>query len=219
MKVLAIAAHPDDEVLGPGATLAALRSRGAEIHVAIVTEGSTSQYPDRPELVEAKKVAARAALDALGGGTLHFGDLPDMKLDTIPLVRVNAFIEGVVKAVAPDVVFTHDANDLNRDHRIVHEASLVACRPGPQRAMCVYTYDILGVTNFGGARSGFVARTFFDVGAFLPQKLAALRAYEVEVRPFPHPRSPEAIEAQGRACGVLCGRPWAEGFDLVREVR
>lgn len=220
MKVLAIAAHPDDEVLGPGGTLARLRASGAEIHVAIVTEGSSTQYPDRPDLIEAKKVAARAALDALGGGELHLGDLPDMRLDTLPLVTVNAFLEAVVRKVRPNMVFTHAADDLNRDHRIVHEASLIACRPTPAHSIeDFFAYNVLGVTDFASTRATFVPRAYFDVADFFEAKLAALAAYDLEVRPFPHPRSREALEAQGRVYGALSGRRLAEAFDVIRQVR
>lgn len=218
--VLVIAAHPDDEVLGPGATMARLAAEGHEIHVAIVTEGSTTQYPGQPEMVALKKAQARAALDALGGGTLHFGELPDMKLDTVPLVAVNAFVEGVVRRVEPTIVFTHHHADLNRDHRVVHEASVVACRPGPSSSIeRVLAYDVLGVTNFGGTTASFLPNVFYDGFDYVERKLAALRAYDVEVRPFPHPRSPEALEAQGKVAGALAGLRWAEGFQLVRERR
>jgi LmbE family N-acetylglucosaminyl deacetylase len=219
-RVLVIAAHPDDEVLGAGATMARLAHEGAEVHVAIVTEGCTSQYPDRPDLIDLKRAQAQAALEILGGGTLHFGNLPDMQLDTVPLVRVNRFLEEVVREVAPDMVFTHHAQDLNRDHRIVHEASVVACRPDarhPVRAL--YAYDVLGVTNFGGVAPSFVPNVYFEGAGFLEAKVRALGAYDIEVRPFPHPRSPEAVEAQGRVYGALSGTMWAEAFQVIREAR
>jgi len=219
-RVLVIAAHPDDEVLGAGATMARLAHEGADVHVAIVTEGCTSQYPDRPDLIELKQNQARVALDVLGGGTLHFGNLPDMQLDTVPLVRVNRFLEDVVRAISPDVVFTHHAHDLNRDHRIVHEASLVACRPDARHPIrAVYAYDVLGVTNFGGVAPSFVPNVYFGALAFLEHKVRGLRAYDIEVRPFPHPRSPEAIEAQGRVYGALSATGWAEAFQVLRESR
>jgi LmbE family N-acetylglucosaminyl deacetylase len=219
-RVLVIAAHPDDEVLGAGATMARLAHEGAEVHVAIVTEGCTSQYPDRPDLIEVKRAQAQAALEILGGTALHFGNLPDMQLDTVPLVRVNRFLEEVVRAVAPDVVFTHHAHDLNRDHRIVHEASVVACRPDsrhPVRAL--YAYDVLGVTNFGGVTPSFAPGVYFESLAFLDRKVRALGAYDIEVRPFPHPRSAEAIEAQGRVYGALSATAWAEAFQVIRDAR
>lgn len=220
MRVLVIAAHPDDEVLGPGATLAKMKKNGAELHVAIVTEGSTTQYPDRPDLVEAKRVAARRALDALGGGTIHFGELPDMKLDTLPLVQVNAFLERVVREVKPNVVFTHHGADLNRDHRIVHEASLVACRPSTSHVISeLLAYEILGVTDFAGTQASFVPRLYVECAAFMEAKTKALTAYDVELRPFPHPRSHQAIDAHGRVRGAQSGNPWAEAFEVLRMTR
>jgi LmbE family N-acetylglucosaminyl deacetylase len=218
-RVLIIAAHPDDEVLGGGATFARLRAEGADLFVAIVTEGWSVQYPDQPKMQEKKQQAARAALDALGGGELFFGNLANLRLDTLPHTTVNNFIEQVVREVKPDIVFTHQASDLNHDHRIVHQASLVACRPwSSHRISLIYAYPILGVSAFGGTQLEFSPTVFFACEAFLPHKLAALEAYAMEKRPFPHPRSPEAIEAQGRLYGSLCGVNWAEGFVSVRQV-
>jgi LmbE family N-acetylglucosaminyl deacetylase len=219
MRALVIAAHPDDEVLGVGATIARLRAEGADIHVGIVTDGSSTQYPGRPDLIELKKVQAARALDILGGGTLHFGGLPDMKLDTVPLVEVNAFVESLVRSLHPEIVFTHHDGDLNADHRIVHEASVVACRPSPTAPSQLLTYDVLGVTNFGGTRTTFRPTLFFAAEEYAERKAAALAAYDVEVRPFPHPRSPEAILAQGRVYGALSGLKWAEAFQPLRMVR
>jgi len=220
LRVLTIAAHADDEVLGPGATLARYRAEGAELFVAIVTDSCSTQYPDRPELIPLKEAAARTALDALGGGQLVFGRLPDMRLDTLPLVEVNRFLERVVDEVRPDVVFTHHPGDLNADHRVVFEATVVAARPGrAHRVGALYAYEVLGASDFGGVRSAFAPDTFVDGQAFLGAKLAALRAYDVEMRPFPHPRSLEAVEALGRTRGSLAGLPWAEAFETLRVVR
>lgn len=218
-RVLVIAAHPDDEVLGGGATLARLRSEGAELFVAIVTEGWSVQYPDQPEMLEKKQQASKAALDALGGGELFHGNLANLQLDTVPAVTVNTFLEQVVRDVKPDMVFTHHASDLNHDHRIVYQSSMVACRPWSGHLIsAIYSYPILGVSDFGGTRSEFSPNVFFAVEKFLPNKLAALKAYEMEVRPFPHPRSLEAVEAQGRVYGSLCGLTWAEAFASIRQL-
>lgn len=218
-RVLIIAAHPDDEVLGGGATYARLRAEGAELFVAIVAEGWSVQYPDQPEMREKKQQAARAALEVLGGGEVFFGDLPNLRLDTLPLTTVNGFLEQVVREVRPDWVFTHQADDLNHDHRIVHQATLVACRPwNDWRISGIFAYPILGVSDFGGTRAGFAPDVFFECEAYLPRKLAALEAYSMEKRPFPHPRSPEAIAAQGQLFGAQCGVTWAEAFVSVRQV-
>ena len=219
MRVLAIAAHPDDEVLGCGGTLARLSDEGAELFVAIVTEGWTVQYPDKPDMEGKKQQAARRALDALGGGELFFGNLANLRLDTIPLVTINSFLEQVVHDVKPDLVFTHHADDLNHDHRIVYQSSMVACRPWVKhRISAIHTYPILGVSDFGGTRSTFSPNVFFSCETFLPNKLAAMEAYSMEVRNFPHPRSHEAIEAQGKIYGTLCGVTWAEAFASVRQI-
>jgi len=219
MRVLVIAAHPDDEVLGAGATLARLKEEGAELFVAIVTEGWTVQYPDQPDMQGEKQQAARAALDALGGGELFFGNLANLRLDTIPLTTINTFLEQVVHEVRPDMVLIHHADDLNHDHSIVHQSSMVACRPWfKHRISAIYTYPILGVSDFGGTHPTFSPNVFFACENFLPHKLAAMEAYAMEIRNFPHPRSHETIEAQGKIYGSLCGVTWAEAFSSIRQI-
>lgn len=219
VRVLVIAAHPDDEVLGCGATLARLKTEGAELFVAIVSEGWSVQYPGQPEMLEKKQQAAQNAINALGGGKVFFGNLPNLRLDTIPVITVNSFLEQIVQEVKPNIVFTHQAHDLNHDHRIVHQASLVACRPWSEHVIsAIFSYPILGVSNFGNTRPEFSPNVFFECEKFYPSKIAALEAYSMEIRPFPHPRSPEAIEAQGRIYGSLCDSTWAEAFTLIRQV-
>src|SRR3990172_3564984 len=104
MNVLVIAAHPDDEVLGPGGTIAAHCRVGDKVVVLIVTEGCSSQYPGQPELILRKEEEALKAATLLGGAEVVFGRLPDMKLDTLPLTVVNRCIEDVVQARRPEVV-------------------------------------------------------------------------------------------------------------------
>ena len=129
MKILVIAAHPDDEVYGMGGTIARLSAEGNEVHVLIVTDGCTAQYagrPDLPEIVAQKHEESFRANEFLGVKKVHFGTFPDMKLDTVPHVELNRLIEDTVNAVQPEAVYTHFYGDVNLDHQMVYRSTLVA---------------------------------------------------------------------------------------------
>jgi len=107
------------------------------VHVAIRHGGLLGSVPRKARSHPGEADASALGVsDILGGGELHFGGLPDMKLDTVPLVEVNRFLEEVVTRVDPDIVFTHHAHDLNRDHRVVHEASHDRLPTGMRDAPC-----------------------------------------------------------------------------------
>ena len=131
-KVLVIAAHPDDEVLGMGGTVAKLVAEGVECHLLIVTDGSSSQYRESDDLVkiiEDKKQETKRCADILGFKSIIYGELPDMKLDCTPHIAINQIIEKVIEEVRPDTVFTHFWGDVNKDHQEVYKSTLVAVRP------------------------------------------------------------------------------------------
>jgi LmbE family N-acetylglucosaminyl deacetylase len=127
----------------------------------------------------------------------------------------------VVRRISPCVVYTHHGGDLNIDHAIVHRATLVATRPtsdSPVRD--VYAYEVPSCTEwaFGGTSPPFRPNVFRDISGTLPRKIEAMRMYQSEVRAFPHPRSPGAIEAIARRWGSVSGVEAAEAFELVRSI-
>ena len=131
-KILVIAAHPDDEVLGMGGTIAKMTAEGAEVHLLIVTDGSSAQYranDNLKEIIENKKAETRACADILGIKSVIYGHQPDMKLDVTPHIQINAVIEEAVGSIGPDSVFTHFWGDVNVDHQNVYRSTLVAVRP------------------------------------------------------------------------------------------
>lgn len=215
--VLVVGAHPDDEVLGAGGTMAKHADAGEEVHVLIVTEGTTQQYDDE-DLVERKRRDARACADRLGASEVHFGDLPDMRLDDVPHVEVNAVVEEVCEAVAPDLVYTHSRREVNRDHVAVHDSTLVATRPG-SGVSTVLAYETPSSTEWAPRTDGFEPDLFVDIEGHLDAKVEAFEAYETEVREYPHPRSAEALRALAKTRGTACGSPTAEAFDVLRAYR
>lgn len=225
-RVLVVAAHPDDEVLGCGATMARLANEGHEVKIAIMGEGITSRSPEREqaaamELAQLHK-EARAAATKVGAKDVVLYKLPDNRLDTVPLLDVVKLVEDLVEKFKPDAVYTHHPGDLNVDHGVVYRAVLTATRPmAGQPVRDVYAFEVPSSTEWAFQRLGqsFCPNVFVDVAATLEAKIDAMACYKTESRPFPHPRSPEALRAIAARWGSVVGCRAAEAFELVRSVR
>lgn len=226
-SALVVAAHPDDEVLGCGGTIARLTEAGVRVDVAFVADGVTSRTDDRPdEKQSAAEIAARGAAAAeacrmLGVSSVSFGNFPDNRLDSVPLLQIAKRIEQLLAEHRPDTLLTHFGGDVNIDHRRVHEAAIVACRP--QRGHCVRTllfFEVPSSTEWQppGVMPAFAPNWFVDVSASLARKLAALQAYKAELRDWPHPRSPQAVEHLAKWRGASIGVDAAEAFVLGRQL-
>ena len=226
MKVLVIAAHPDDEILGCGATAARLVSEGHDVHFAILGEGLTSRHPDRAETdgkhLDTLHDQAHAAAAKLGVKSLVLHKLPDNRLDTVPLLEVVKITEGLIDRFTPQVIYTHHGGDLNVDHEVIHRAVLTATRPldgNPVRE--IYAFEVPSSTEWAFQRMNqpFRPNVFMDVSSTLESKIAAMECYASEARKFPHPRSPEALRAIATRWGTVAGCAAAEAFELVRAIR
>ena len=226
MNVLVVAAHPDDEVLGCGATIARHVKRGDLVHVLILAEGVTSRDVRRSrarrkgELADLTR-AARKANRLLGVSSLDMRDFPDNRMDSVDLLEIIKAVEGVVMKLEPQVVYTHHGGDLNVDHRMVSGAVCTACRPVPgQTVRTVLFFEVPSSTDWQPAAAAvpFIPNWFVDVTEFLPAKLAALGAYRSELRPWPHSRSLEAVEHLARSRGGCVGFGAAEAFALGRHI-
>lgn len=218
-RVWAVVAHPDDEVLGCGATLARLASAGAEVRVCIVARGLEARGSAAPAALAALQEQARAAAAVLGVARVQFLALPDNQLDTVPLLQVVQALEALAEDYAPQVVFTHHAGDLNVDHRVVHQAVLTATRPvAPDAPWAVLGCEVPSSTEWAFGAEPFRPQLFIDVSATLERKVAALGAYTGERRAFPHPRSPEVLRALAQVRGATAGAVAAEAFGVVRLI-
>ncbi|GAB3440814.1 PIG-L deacetylase family protein [Insolitispirillum peregrinum] len=217
--VAAIFAHPDDEVLGAGASLARHAAAGQRVETLIVSAGLDSRGDADAEAHAALKAEAHAAAACLGISPQHFADLPDNQLDSVPFLRVVQTVERFVSAVRPAIIYTHHTGDLNIDHRLVHQAVVTACRPlAGSSVRRILAGEVLSSTEWQSADMvPFQPTVWHDVRETLACKVAAMAAYANEARPFPHPRSAEAIEALARFRGVQGGFPAAEAFVLVKE--
>ncbi len=226
VDVLVVAAHPDDEVLGCGGTIAKLSADGHSVSIGILGEGVTSRFEERggadAGLVDDLHDRCRQAAKMLGANEPLIENFPDNRFDTVPLLEIIKTIEKWVAQVKPQLVYTHSQGDLNVDHSIVFRATLTALRPVsgcPVRSL--YTYEVPSSTEWAMERVNvpFRPNTFVDISETLETKISALKAYESEVRAFPHPRSPEALRAIAQRWGMVAGLNAAEAFELIRSIK
>ncbi len=218
-RVLVVAPHPDDEVLGVGGTMARLAAEGSEVHVAVVTRGMPPHFA--AEVIEQTRGEAREAHAMLGVRETHFLDFPAAALDTVAHRDVNAALAGLFRRVAPGTVFVPFPGDIHLDHQQVFLSALVASRPtAPGHPAAVYAYETLSETNWNAPylAPAFQPTVFVDVSAHLERKLAAMQRFASQLRPAPHERSIEALRALAVLRGATVGVAAAEAFVLVRQV-
>ena len=223
-SMLIFAAHPDDEVLGCGGTIAKQADEGAIIHVAFLADGVFSRAVDQVKMQEElriRRAAAQKACEILGVKSVSFGDFPDNRMDTVPLLDITKALEELIAVHQPEVVFTHHAGDVNIDHRRMHEATVTACRP--QRGHPVKTllcFEVPSSTEWQlpGSAPVFAPNWFVDISYTLDRKFAALDAYAAELRDWPHPRSRQGVEHLARWRGATVGVDAAEAFMLGRQL-
>ncbi|MEP0942348.1 MAG: PIG-L deacetylase family protein [Rhizobiaceae bacterium] len=222
MTVLIIAAHPDDEVLGCGGTMARLVSEGHRVAIAILGQGITSRqpesHPDTAASLEKLKQESRKAASALGVTDVRFFDLPDNRFDSWDMLDVVKKLEALATELNPTTVYTQHGGDLNIDHQVTFRATMTAFRPLPGAVVKeVYAYEVASSTEwaFRQFAPSFAPDTYVDVSAHLSKKLDSLSAYSGEMRDYPHPRSIKAVEYQARDRGAHIGVEAAEAFCCI----
>jgi LmbE family N-acetylglucosaminyl deacetylase len=225
-SVLVVAAHPDDEILGCGGTMARLTREGHEVRIAILAEGMSSRYAHRedadPQQLQHLHARAQQAADKVGAKEVVLCKLPDNRLDTVPLLEVVKQVEELVARFRPEVIYTHHPGDLNVDHGVVHRAVLTATRPVPGQCVKeIYAFEVPSSTEWAFQRLEplFRPSVFVDITETLETKIEALASYDTETRRFPHPRSAEALRAIAKRWGSVVGLPAVEAFELIRSVR
>jgi LmbE family N-acetylglucosaminyl deacetylase len=222
--ILVCVAHPDDEVLGCGGTMARHVDANDSVHVVFIADGVAARRGSEAEHERAlvgRREAAREAARIIGCEAPSFLDYPDQRLDTVPLLDLTQSIEARLREIKPDIVYTHHGDDLNADHRLVSEATMTALRPLPgQKVVAVYGFETLSSTEwvFHSRAAAFRPNRFVGIEKTLGRKLDALRAYHAEMRDFPHPRSYETVQALARLRGSTVGLKAAEAFTVLREV-
>ena len=220
MNILAVAAHPDDELLGLGGTIASHAASGDRVRLAVMCEGVSTRYA--PEWDSEVRKQAKEAAQIIGVEDLVLGDLPDQRLETLPLCAVVKKVESLIAEWQPEVVYTHFGGDINRDHKILTEAVLVAARPYAAPSVKeILMFETPSSTEWGSPvlAAPFQPNVYVDVSEFVDKKIRAFTCYSAEVREYPHPRSPEALADRARYWGSVINRRAAEAFVLVRSTR
>jgi len=211
-RVLVIAAHPDDELLGCGGTVALHSRAGDAVTSVIACEGESLRYPGGVGQDDHMRLAAQT----LGVRDVIQLGFPDQRLDTRTLTDLITPLEEAVRAVQPELVYCQFGGDVNRDHQILFQAILVATRPTVTGLGAVYAFDTASSTEWGYPRT-FTPDTWVDISSTLDTKLEAMSCYRSEVREYPHPRSLGALRNRARAWGNQHCIDAAEVFMTVRR--
>lgn len=220
-RILVVAAHPDDEALGCGGTIAKHTAAGDRVEIVFIADGVSSRgHPIDSRHKDRRREAANQSSEILGARQPRYLEFPDNALDAVPLLEIIQAIERIVSKVAPEIIYTHHGGDLNIDHRRAFQAVLTACRPLPGHSVqTIYSFEVLSSSEWGDVAISipFEPNCFIDITKELGVKLEALKIYSEELRSFPHPRSLEAVRALAKLRGAASGLQAAEGLRLVRQ--
>lgn len=223
-----VVAHPDDELLGPGASMHRLiHESDTQTHVVILGEGITSRSASRDTTFWEEELAIHRtniinAQKAIGYHTVSIHDLPDNRFDSVPLLDIIKIVEREKAEFQPDIIFTHHGGDLNIDHQRTFEAVMTACRPmHTETVKSIITFETPSGTEWRASTDPrhFIPNMFVKISEDnLQAKINAMECYEFEKRQFPHPRSPEALRILAQRWGVAVGSGLAEAFCVVRHI-
>lgn len=219
--VMIVAAHTDDEVLGCGGTIARHVSEGDNIYAVFIADGVSSRGKNNENEYKDRKSAAEEARKILGIRENYYFELPDNRLDSIPLIEVVQRLELIIDELKPAAIYTHHGGDLNVDHRITNQAVLTACRPIPSSFVReIYSFEIMSSTEWSTTNSDIFSPNYFvDIGGQLDIKMKAIGSYANEMRDTPHSRSKEHIKYLAHHRGHSVGMDAAEAFMMLRFLK
>jgi LmbE family N-acetylglucosaminyl deacetylase len=219
-QAIIFAAHPDDEILGCGGTIARMVNEGIDVHVVFFADGESSRDNKKNinNLINIRKRNAQTACSIVGCKSVEFLDFPDNRMDSCDLIEIVKKVEFFINLYQPKKVFTHFSDDLNIDHQIVNQAVVTACRPKPENSVKeLYFFEIPSSTDWG-IKNVFSPNSFCDISSTFDLKIKALQAYKSELQDFPHSRSIPAMEAMATLRGSSVGLEKAEAFILGRII-
>ena len=223
-KILIVASHPDDEVLGCFGTVARLIKEGYEAYTLILGEGKTSRdeqrvAENRKDEIEQLNTEIQKANNIIGIKKVFIESFPDNRFDNVDLLDIVKVVSKVKEEVEPDIIFTHFKNDLNIDHRLTYQAVLTATRPMQNECVKeIYSFEVLSSTEWNYPNS-FSPDTYFDISDTIELKLEAMKKYTSELCEYPHPRSLEGINLNAKYQGMRVGKEYVEAFESVRVLK
>lgn len=220
MKVLVIAPHPDDEVLGCGGTIAKRAAEGHDVFVCVVTKGCEPLFP--PEQVQQVRAECEKADQLLGVKETIFLSFPAVMLETVPRYDLNGRISEIIQTIKPDEVYIPHRGDMQLDHKMVVDAAMVALRPKYKHVVKrIYAYETVSETGWDipNSTNEFIPTVYEDISENLDDKKEAMRLVKTQIGEFPDARSVEAIEALAKYRGSTVGVKAAEAFVLIREIK
>ncbi|MBQ7523743.1 MAG: PIG-L family deacetylase [Oscillospiraceae bacterium] len=221
MQYLVVVAHPDDEVLGAGATIQKLASEGHAVAVAFMDGNAAA----RKNLSQTLKEDEQKALSLLGVSKVYSASFPNIKMNTVPHLELVQFIERCIEDCGAEAIITHHPTDTNNDHVMTAQAVQAACRlfqrrEGLPSLRRVLFMEVPSSTEWSldASSNRFMPNLFVEIGEErLTQKIKALEAYQGVIRPYPHPRSVEALRGLAAYRGAQAGCNYAEAFEIVFE--
>ena len=224
-KILIVAAHPDDEVLGCGGTLIKMRKAGYKIQCIFISDGESSRnIKDKRKLlkfIEEREKQAIQVSKILKFDKPKFFRLPDNKLDTVPLIKIIRIIENEIKILKPSIIFTHSQADLNVDHSLLCKSVLTATRPFSKTFVKkIISFEVASNSElyFSNNKKFFKPNFFSDINKEIKLKLKALKIYKNEIRKAPHSRSLKGLENLAKYRGSQSGTKFSEAFEILREI-
>jgi LmbE family N-acetylglucosaminyl deacetylase len=221
-KILVVAAHPDDEILGCGGSIIKLQKKNKSIYTVFLSNGVSSRnLKNKNKEILRRKSAAIKCNKYIKSKIIDFFDYPDNKFDTVPFLNIVKDLEKVIEKHKPDCIFTHSDSDLNIDHKITLAAVVTACRPYAYKFIkTILSFEVPSSTesNFLKKHKKFQPNYFIDISNTIKKKIKAIKIYKDELRKFPHPRSIKYIKSLSEVRGGSAGVKSAEAFEVVRHV-
>lgn len=220
-NVLVVAAHPDDEVLGCGGTIAKHISEGDKVYSVFMTNGINSRTKVNEKDIEQRLKSSELAQSILGISSSYYLDYPDNSIDTIPILELVKKLEKIIDEIKPSIVYTHHHSDLNVDHRLTYTSVMTACRPNPKTTVQeIYGFEVLSSTEWSVPHNAlFIPNFFVEISKQFNLKIQALEAYIDEMRDPPHSRSLKHAEVLAQHRGYSTGVELAEAFEVYRIMK
>lgn len=219
-SIIVIAAHPDDEVLGCGGTIAKHTTDGDKVHVVFMTDGVSSRGDTKQEDIHNRDKACLRAIETLNVTGVYNLGFDDNSMDNHCLLAITKKLEKIIEKISPEVIYTHHSDDLNVDHRLTFQAVMTAARPTPSQTIkSIYSFEVLSSTDWAGpAAKQFNPNVYVNITNFYNIKRKALECYDLEMREPPHSRSVYHSKILAEHRGHTVGVQYAEAFELLRMV-